>query len=460
MGQDAEESIIILSSISRKDCTAMNFLYTAYTVLSSGALITCFPPFYGYARLSGRFRQGLSERLGFAPRELVCDFGKSPRIWLHAASLGEVKVAGALRVHLEKAVPGCRIFLSTTTPHGRETGLKAFEGCPVFYAPIDTPYTVRKALSRLRPDILVFLETEIWPAWITEAHRMGIRIALVNGRISVRSIGKYLRIRPFFRDVLRNMDAFSMIRREDAERILAMGAEPGKVRISGNAKYELLAQEADPATEEEMRRILNLDPSQPVLVAGSTRSGEEALILDAYQRISARFPDTVLLLAPRHVARTRQIESLLKDRGVPYRLRTDLDDGAPKRTEPVVLVNKFGELFKLYSVGTINFCGASLVPLGGQNPLEPAAWGKAAFYGPSMEDFLDAKDLLEKVGAGIGISNSAELAERAIWYLEHPQDLKARGDSAREALLCNKGAAETHARVIAGLLGIGGHPCA
>ncbi|MEW6668864.1 MAG: glycosyltransferase N-terminal domain-containing protein [Thermodesulfobacteriota bacterium] len=430
----------------------MSLLYTAYTVFSSGLLITCFPPFYGYAALSGRFREGLGERLGLAPGRLPRDAEDAPRIWLQAASLGEVRVAGALRPHLEKAVPGCTIFLSTTTPHGREMGRKIFGNRPVFYAPIDTLFSVRKALSRVRPDVLVMLETEIWPAWITEAHRMGIPIALVNGRISVRSVGKYLRLRPFFRDVLSRVEAFSMIGREDAERILAMGAKPEKVRIGGNAKYELLAGEADPAAPAEIRRALNLGPSQPVLVAGSTRSGEEDMILDAFRRISSRFPDAVLILAPRHVARTRQIESLLRDRGFSYRLRTDLSDPSPKRTEPVVLVNTFGELFRLYSVGTINFCGASLVPLGGQNPLEPAAWGKAAFYGPSMDDFLDAKDLLEGVGAGIEIQTPAELADRAVWFLEHPEDLRARGESARNALLQDKGAAEKHAKVITGLL--------
>jgi 3-deoxy-D-manno-octulosonic-acid transferase len=331
-------------------------------------------------------------------------------------------------------------------------GQKSFEGSPVFYAPLDTPGSVRRALRRVRPDVLVFLETEIWPAWITEAHRMGIRIAQVNGRISERSVGRYLRLRPFFRDVLRKVDAFSMIGPEDAGRILALGAEPGKVRISGNAKYELLVGEADPGAQGDLRRLLNLNPLQPVLVAGSTRSGEEEMILEAFRRISSRFPDTVLVLAPRHVVRARQIQTLLRERGFAYRLWSDLGEGTPKREEPVVLVNTFGELFRLYSVGTVNFCGASLVPLGGQNPLEPAAWGKAAFYGPSMEDFPDAKALLEGLGAGIEVSSAADLAEQALFFLEHPLELADRGDRARKALLGSSGAAEAHARVIAGVL--------
>jgi 3-deoxy-D-manno-octulosonic-acid transferase len=152
------------------------------------------------------------------------------------------------------------------------------------------------------------------------------------------------------------------------------------------------------------------------------------------------------------VARVRQLETLLRDRGFAYRLRGDLGDGAPKRTEPVVLVNTFGDLFRLYSVGTVNFCGASLVPLGGQNPLEPAAWGRVAFYGPSMEDFPDAKALLEEVGAGIEVSSAGDLAEQALFFLEHPAELAARGERARKALLGSRGAAEAHAKVIAGVL--------
>jgi len=368
-------------------------------------------------------------------------------------SLGEVKAAVSIIEALRKILPRCSVLVSTTTKHGRELATETFgEDIPVVYAPIDFIGSVRKALFRVHPDILVVMETEIWPAWLTEARRMGIKIALVNGRVSVRSIGGYLKLRPFFRQILNNVDAFSMILEEDATRIRTMGADPKKIQINGNAKYDLLVSLADPAMETEMRQILDLEASAPVFVAGSTREGEEAMVLDAYEKIVREFPKTVLIIAPRHIERTGEIGSLVERRDFRYQLRSELDSERAKRIEPVVIINTFGELFRLYSVATIVFCGASLVPLGGQNPLEAAVWGKAVFYGPSMEDFLDAKAVLEEVGAGIPISSPEMLAEKAIWFLGHPDALKTCGARAREAVRRNQNAAKKHAKVIAGLL--------
>jgi 3-deoxy-D-manno-octulosonic-acid transferase len=242
-----------------------------------------------------------------------------------------------------------------------------------------------------------------------------------------------------------------MISDEDSARIRAMGADPNKIQIQGNAKYDLLASLADPAMAKQMQKTLNLEPSSRVFVAGSTRGGEEAMVLDAYEKIVKEFPDTVLIIAPRHIERTAEIRSLLERRGFRYQLRSEIDAGAAKRTEPVVIINTFGELFKLYSIGTVVFCGASLVPLGGQNPLEAAVWGKVVFYGPSMEDFLDAKAMLEEVGAGIPVSSPEMLAEKVIWLLRHPETLKLYSGMAREAVIRNQNAADKHAKVIAGL---------
>ena len=430
----------------------MDILYGAYTLLTSSVFLFCLPPFWIYTRLSGRYRENLKERLGHVPQKLTQTLSGSPRIWIHAVSLGEVKVAVPIIKALRQILPGCSVMVSTTTKHGRELATETFGvDIPVVYAPIDFIGSVRKALSRVRPDVLVFLETEIWPAWLKEARRMGIKTALINGRISVRSIGGYLKFRRFFREVLRNVDAFSMILEEDAARIRAMGADPKRIQINGNAKYDLLASLADPSIETEMRQILNLEATQPVFVAGSTRGGEEDMVLDAYDRIAREFPDTVLIIAPRHIERVPEIGSLVERRGLRYQLRSDLDSDKARRREPVVIINTFGELFKIYSIGTVVFCGASLVPLGGQNPLEPAVWGKVVLYGPSMEDFLDAKALLEEVGAGIPISGPEMLAERAIWFLRHPDALENYGARARQAAIKNQNAAAKHAKVIAGL---------
>jgi 3-deoxy-D-manno-octulosonic-acid transferase len=431
----------------------MNILYGAYSLLNAGLLMAGLPPFWIYTRISGRYRAHFKERLGYIDPEIIRLLPGSPRIWIHAVSLGEVRAAFPIARELKRILPRCSLILSTTTQHGRHLAEETFaKEVPLVYAPIDFIGAVRKALRRVRPHVLIFLETEIWPSWITEAARMGSKIALLNGRISVRSFGGYLKLRPLFRQVLQNVDVFSMISKEDASRIMSMGAQPTRIIIGGNAKYELLETLVDPTVEAGLRRALNLEDHPPVLIAGSTREKEEILVLDAYESILKAFPETILILAPRHVERTREIGTLLDVRGHRYQLWTALEAGAVRRTRQVVIVNTFGELFKLYSVGTVVFCGASLVPLGGQNPLEPAAWGKVVLYGPSMEDFMDAKNLLEEVGASTTVSNPDMLAEKVLWFLRHPEALKSYGILAREAVKKNSKASKNHARAVAALL--------
>lgn len=422
-------------------------------VFTSGLFLLLFPFFLLYTRVTGRYGHHLRERLGFMPLEAVQRLTGRPRIWIHAVSLGEVKVAGSIIGALRHIMPGCSIIISSMTEHGRNLARETFgEEILVVYSPIDFVGSVRKAFSLFRPDVMIFLETEIWPAWLFEARRMGIKTALINGRISVRSIGGYLKLRPFFREVLKNLDLFSMILEEDASRIRSMGADPLKIEINGNAKYDLFATAPDPDIEMKMRQTLNLDISQKTIVAGSTRQGEEEMILDAYKKALGEFPDTILIIVPRHIDRTSEIGAMINGRGLKYQLRTEIGEGKEKRTEKVIIINTFGELFKVYSVGTIVFCGASLVPLGGQNPLEPAAWGKAVLYGPSMEDFLDARDLLERAGASVPVSTPGELGKKILWLLGHPEESMGFGDRAREAVLKNQGAAEKHARAIERLL--------
>jgi len=424
-------------------------LQGAYTLLTGGLFMSCLPPFFIYTRLSGRYGENLRERLGYLPAHLSKKLSGSPRIWIHAVSLGEVKVAAPIIQALRRIMPDCSVILSTTTEHGRSLARQTFgDDVPVVYAPVDFIASVRTALSRVRPDILVFLETEIWPAWLAEARRRGIKTTLINGRISAKSLKGYLTFRPFFRQVLDNVDAFSMILSDDADRIRAMGADPGRIEANGNAKYDLLVSLADPAVALEMRQTLNLENGQRVFIAGSTREGEEAIVLEAYERIVRAFSDTVLILAPRHIGRTPAIKSLVERRGFRYQRWRELVKPGVKRSAPVVIIDTYGALFNLYSVGTIVFCGASLVPLGGQNPLEAAVWGKVVFYGPSMENFLDAKALLEKAGGGVPVSSPMHLAEQAIWFLRHPDALKKHGAKARQAVMKNQGAAHKHAEVI------------
>ena len=431
----------------------MRILYLIYTVLFSLFFVIFVPAFWVYSRMTGRYYGNFSERLGCVPDHVLSRLSGHPRIWIHAVSLGEVKVAAAIINALKPIRPECSVIVSTTTESGRDMAHKTFGAeIPVIYAPIDFVGSVRNALLRISPDAMIFLETELWPMWVRQAHRMGIRTALINGRISVKSIEGYLRMRFFFREVLKNYDAFSMIMDGDAERIESMGADSEKIEINGNAKYDLLADSVDAAKEKEIRRLLDLGVDDRVFVAGSTRSGEEEMVFDAYEKILEKFPDTILVVAPRHIDRASEIGAMIERRGFAYQLRTDLKNGGKRRERQIVLLNTFGELFNIYSIATIVFSGGSLVPLGGQNPLEPAVWGKAVFYGPHMDNFLDAKAILEAVGAGLEVEDSVSLADKAMHFLSHPEESKRFGDRARQAVLRNKGAAEKHARVIERLL--------
>lgn len=431
----------------------MNLAYKAYNFLSSGVFLLLFPPFWLYTRLSGRYGKNLNQRLGLYPKKLVDQIIGSPRIWMHAASVGEVSAAAAIIDSLFMLIPDCAVILSTTTEHGQAFARdKLGTTVTCIYAPVDFVVSVRKAFLTLKPDILICLETEIWPNWLLEAYRMGIKTALVNGRISVRSIKGYLKIRPLIKAALEHVEAFSMIRKEDAGRIKMMGAPTERVEINGNAKYDLLAQRVNASNKIKIEKLFNLENNQQVFVAGSTRSSEEEIVLDVYKKTLESFPEVLLIIAPRHVERVQNIETLIKNRGFSYHLKTDLDQKNGMRTAPVVLIDTIGDLQTIYSVASVVFCGGSLVPLGGQNILEAAVWGKPVLYGPSMEDFLDAKELLEKTGGGVQVADGQELAEKVRYYLANPEVAGRTGNLAREAVMSNKGAAGKHAAVIYNLL--------
>jgi 3-deoxy-D-manno-octulosonic-acid transferase len=230
-----------------------------------------------------------------------------------------------------------------------------------------------------------------------------------------------------------------------------MGAPKERIAINGNAKYDLLLQHVDAFQKTKMERLFNLKANEPVFIAGSTRSLEPEIVLDVYEKIIQSFPETLLVIAPRHVQRAPQIKTLVKGRGFACQFRTELGKTV-LRTAPVVIIDTIGDLQTVYSIASIVFCGGSLVPLGGQNVLEAAAWGKPILYGPSMEDFLDAKELLDNTGGGIQVKDGQELAEKALYYLANPGAADRIGARAKEALMSNQGAAGKHAAVICRLL--------
>ncbi len=431
----------------------MNPVYFLYNYLLSVFFLFFFPVFWLYSRLSGRYYDGIGQRLGLYPETQDRQPGGSPRIWLHAASVGEVSAAAAIIDALVSLVPECSIVLSTTTEHGLAYAKEKLKtGATCIYLPVDFIVSVKKALAFFKPDVLVCLETEIWPNLFVQAKKMGIKTVIVNGRISVRSIKKYLLIRPLIRETLKCIDLFSMIRKEDADRIRKIGASRDRIHVNGNAKFDFLGHKGDPHIKRTVRKLYGITGNEPVFVAGSVRSPEEKIILKAYFDVRESFPETLLIIAPRHLERSAIIRDAALNIGLSCQFRTDLDKKGSLRTAPVVVLDTMGELQAAYSAASIAFCGGSLAPLGGQNVLEAAAWGRPVLYGPSMEDFLDAKELLSDNGGGIEVKDGQELAEKVKFYLRTPELAEAAGKAAKKAVVENSGAAQRHASLIKKIL--------
>jgi len=416
-------------------------VYIFYNLLLWMFCLAALPWLLAKLISSGKNRKLFAQKLGFIPQEVLAKMTGEPRIWVHAVSGGEVSAIHPLIRQLREVYPEACLMLSTGTESGKKIASeRALEATATFFFPLDLPFVVRRVIRRVRPDLFILAETELWPNFLRIVKEEGAKTMLANGRISERSSGRYRKTRFFWMAVLDYLDAMSMIRVQDGERIIAMGANPVKVLVNGNCKFDQAAFSAEPAFREEMKKILEVDEKDLLLIAGSTHEGEEEAVLQAFLEIRRRYPEMILVLVPRHVERVPRVEKLLLRYGIHDFVRRSRIEAGGRKGKSVVLWDTFGELFKVYSVGTVVFCGASLVPKRGQNILEAAAWGKVVLYGPSMEDFLDAHQLLQSMGAGIMVRSAAELAERCLDLLDDPHELAVKGEAGREALLAERGA--------------------
>jgi len=434
-------------------------LYNA--LLAVAAFFTV--PYYG-ARilLTGKYRRSLGPKFGRLDPEIVSRLrGRgTPRIWVHAVSVGEVTAAVPIVAALRERLPEACIVVSTSTETGQEMARKLLAGATaLLYYPLDVPCVVRKVLDVVRPDCFVPVETELWPNFIRLCRERGTRVVMVNGRISPRSFRSYRATRFFWKGVLGALEAAGVISRTDGERLAALGMPPQRVHTLGNAKYDGLAARVSPELQTEIASRLGIAPGEEVLVAGSTHEGEEAIVLDVYRRLLELRPALRLILVPRHIDRAETVAELIRRAGFADCIRmSEIRDGHPRTDERIILVDVIGELFKIYSLATVVFCGGSLVPKGGQNILEAAAWGKVVFHGPHMEDFREERALVDDAGAGIPIAGGDELYEGIRDLLERPELLRDKGEAGRQAVAENRGAAARHAALIVSCLPGKAHP--
>lgn len=430
----------------------MSINLVIYNILSGIIFLVGFPFLILYNLSQGKYSNRLVERLGRYPQYLRPhdDATNSKPVWIHAVSVGEIKAAITLARRIKEQLPDVPLLVSTTTPAGRETAERLLgKEIPVIYFPLDFYPCVKRAVNFFRPRAFVALETELWPNFLFQADQSGSQLILANGRISNRSFSRYKHFRWFFRPILEKFKILLVRDPEDANRLIALGAIPEKVRVMGNIKYDGLLDQARETGHSIIQQRLQLPDGRPVIVAGSTRGGEEAVLLAVYNRLKVDFPDLILILVPRHINRCPEIENLLQEQGISYQLYSRIISAEGRLKEAVILVDRIGDLFALYSLATLAFCGASLAPKGGQNIFEPAAWGKLVFYGPHMDDFIDAHRQLEAVGAGIMVRDQDELERQMTYYLEHPEERVRRGEAGREILKSKTGLMKKAAEIIA-----------
>ncbi len=425
-------------------------MYTLYNILLLIAALFAFPYYALKMMLTGKYRKSIGPKFGFIRPESFTNMKGSPRIWMHAVSVGEVTAAAPIVASLREHFPEACIILSTSTETGQEMARRIVTAATSFiYYPLDIPFVVRKVISQVNPDIFILTETELWPNFIRTCKERGVKVIMVNGRISPRSFKKYAMTVFFWKSILNAIDEAGVISEIDAERLSQLGMLPSRIHILGNAKYDSLAANASPEIQEEMERKLNLAKDDRVFVAGSTHDGEEKIILNVYGKLLKTYPDFKLIIIPRHPDRGQSVLAMAKEAGVNDCITmTEINSGKQRATERVIIIDVIGELFKVYSLATTVFCGGSLVPKGGQNILEPAAWGKVIFYGPYMEDFRDEEDLLEKTGAGIMVRNGEELLGGILRLMADPDALSKKGEDGRKIVSANMGAAQRYAGMI------------
>lgn len=429
-------------------------MYLLYSFLTGVALILTLPYWLIRGLRQGKYLHNLPERLGAVSKDLAASLsGKPGPIWIHAVSVGEVLAATPLARALKEAHPDQPLVVSTTTETGQKLAKERMDFADgFFYFPLDWGICVRRVLRTVRPSAVIVLETEIWPNFLKVAQRMGVPVVFANGRISSRSFVRYQQwfrlqgvlLRPFLRRVLADASLFLMQTQEDAERIIKLGAAPEKVTVTGNLKYDQGMPTQGPIVNrlgEEMRRR----DRWPVIVAGSVVANEEPLLLIAFGVVQGEWPRALLILAPRKPERFEAAAEFIEESHRRF-LRRSAMTGAGDSEVPddasVVLLDTIGELAGLYRIADTVFIGGSLVPAGGHNLLEPAAFGKVPVFGPWTENFQEVAARFLEAGAALRVHSPEELGVEWIHLLRDDERRERMGSTARALVERNRGATD------------------
>jgi len=432
-------------------------MYLFYSLLYSIALIFLLP-FEYLKRPRDLRKRWLREKFGFInsslgtpkfPHPPFAKGGQGGIIWIHAVSVGEVMAALPFLKRFRERYPSRGIILSTITDTGQKVARGgAPEGTSIFYLPFDITFVLKRALKKVKPEILVTIETELWPNIFRVFKEYGVPIVVLNGRISENSFRGYKKISFFMKKVLSYVDLFCMQSETDAVRIKSLGVDKERIKVLGNFKFDTKPPSEIP---EWVERI-----TEPVIIAGSTHEGEEEFITSVFIELKKDFPNLNLIIAPRHPERFKDVEDLLRSKGLSYVKRSAFS--TVSLTLPplqvlkgtIILLDTVGELPAIYGISDIAIIGKSFRGYGGQNPLEPACWGKAIVCGPHMENFPFIKDFYHE-GAALEVSEeSLYLKLKELLLLSEKANVM--GLKAKELYMRNAGAVEKAVEIVAGYI--------
>jgi 3-deoxy-D-manno-octulosonic-acid transferase len=435
-------------------------MYTLYNILLNFTFAISSPYLLLRALLG---KEGVWERMGKLSKDKVKFLSaKIERseirrnvIWFHAASVGEVKALTAIIPHLKKITPQHSLIVSVVTKSGKKeaervlsSGSAGKEVEFVFYAPIDLKRFVKRALFSLNPSALILVETELWPNLIKEAKGRNCWVALINGRMSGESFSKYLLLKSLFSETLSYFDLFCMQSEEDAERIKKLGAEPNKMRVLGNLKFDRMTTPCSEIDKNMLKEKLSIPHNLKVMIGGSTRNGEEEILARVFKRLKREGEDFLLILAPRYLDRVKKIERMLFQYDLDFIRKSKLDGKISLEGRKIILLDTMGELASLYVIADVAFVGGSLVPIGGHNLLEPAVCGVPVVFGPHVNHFKTAADLLIQCGGGTKIKDEEELYLEILDLLKDEDRRKRMGKAAFEAIKKQSGVSQRTAELI------------
>ena len=425
--------------------TLLDFVWCAVLITVSPILI------YRMLRY-GKYRDGWREKfLGQLPVLAPATEG-SQRYWFHAVSVGEVLLLRSLLPELRRRDPDAEIVLSTTTTTGRAVALAKFPDVTVCYFPLDLSRAVRRAIRNIQPTQIVLVELELWPNFLLAADSLGIPVSLINGRLSEKSFRGYSRIRPLMSRLLKTFRALGIQTSEYADRFEQLGASPESVSVTGSVKFDGVETNRDNGHSQKLRRLFRLQPDDVVFIAGSTQSPEERVAIGAWQTARRQFPNLRLILVPRHQERFDDVAKLVESLDLRIERRSRLAEHFPSIHEPtptqtafslekpVLLLDTLGELSACWGLADFAFVGGSLGNRGGQNMLEPAAYGAAVCFGPNTRNFRDVVENLLARDAARVVRDENQLATQLIEWLSNPDETRWQGQRAQQFVREQSGA--------------------